>query len=730
MKKTFIGLFLAILAFTGQSQGLNKVIVEKYYVSDATDFTKSGGTLPVGSVTWRIYVDMAPGYLFQQADGDKFHSLVLSTSTSFYNSDLGDNNPNGIATANAKTGTVMLDSWLSTGAASKSYWGIVKSQDDGVGTLVNSDGALKNNDPTAGIPLTVQDGLLLGGSNGVPTIPSFSTLGIPDSVLAVLGDGTVTGSSFTLTNGAWYILGGVSGPAPANRVLIAQITTDGIFHYALNLQLGKKIDQSQSLTERYVSANPQSGEKSDAKYNLTGTLSPDVSLLASTITAPTEGAHYNAGDVVSIAADATYTYGSITKVEFFVNGSKVGESATAPYTYNWTSVGGAASLTAVATTNLGENKTSTAVNISVAGILPPTVSITSPADGSSAQLGDSLAITATAFADAGNSISSVEFFVDNVSIGMDNTAPYSIKYLGTTGLHKLVARATDNRAMTTASDTVSVTFLSHIPSVNITAPAGGSTYLVGATVDITATASDNAGSIASVEFFVDGVSIGTDNSAPYTASYVATLGSHTITAKATNNASEFATSDVSISVANNLPSVSITAPADGSSTVVGDSLVITANASDIDGTIASVEFFVDGTSVGMANVSPFTVKYFTVAGTHSITARATDNDGGQTTSAAVSIDVTTGIRNVNSSGLPFKVYPNPASDYITIDIAASSERRNISYKIVNMEGQVVMNRVVESIGLESVNISSLAKGLYTIVVSIDGNTSTQRIVKQ
>lgn len=47
--------------------GLKNIIVERYYVSDVADtaLNSDGGTLPVGSVTYRIYADMLPGYKFE-----------------------------------------------------------------------------------------------------------------------------------------------------------------------------------------------------------------------------------------------------------------------------------------------------------------------------------------------------------------------------------------------------------------------------------------------------------------------------------------------------------------------------------------------------------------------------------------------------------------------------------------------------------------------------------------
>ena len=59
------------------AQGLEGVIVEKYYISDANDATVNsvGGVLPVGSVTYRVYLDLAPDYIFQSAYGDPLHEF-------------------------------------------------------------------------------------------------------------------------------------------------------------------------------------------------------------------------------------------------------------------------------------------------------------------------------------------------------------------------------------------------------------------------------------------------------------------------------------------------------------------------------------------------------------------------------------------------------------------------------------------------------------------------------
>ncbi len=88
------------------------------------------------------------------------------------------------------------------------------------------------------------------------------------------------------------------------------------------------------------------------------------------------------------------------------------------------------------------------------------------------------------------------------------------------------------------------------------------------------------------------------------------------------------------------PTVSIGKPAP-STQVSGSSVEITAGASD-DRRIDSVQFFADGNSIGTDASEPFSISWNSTGvgnGSHSLTARATDDAGNQTTSAAVSVSV-------------------------------------------------------------------------------------------
>jgi chitinase len=88
------------------------------------------------------------------------------------------------------------------------------------------------------------------------------------------------------------------------------------------------------------------------------------------------------------------------------------------------------------------------------------------------------------------------------------------------------------------------------PTVSITSPANGATFTAPATITITASASDNDGSVSKVEFFNGATSLGAVTSAPYTFTWSNVAnGTYSITAKATDNKGAVTTSGaVSVTV--------------------------------------------------------------------------------------------------------------------------------------------------------------------------------------
>lgn len=91
---------------------------------------------------------------------------------------------------------------------------------------------------------------------------------------------------------------------------------------------------------------------------------------------------------------------------------------------------------------------------------------------------------------------------------------------------------------------------------------------------------------------------------------------------------------------NQPPTVGLTAPTAGQTFTAPATVAIAANAADTDGTVAKVDFYQGATLLGTDTSSPYTYSWQNVAaGSYSITAKATDNQGAATTSAPVGITV-------------------------------------------------------------------------------------------
>jgi beta-mannanase len=89
-------------------------------------------------------------------------------------------------------------------------------------------------------------------------------------------------------------------------------------------------------------------------------------LLTVSITSPTNGSTFTAGTNITITASPYDTSGTVTKVEFYQGGTKLGEATSSPWSFTWNSVAaGNYSLTAMATDNNSASTTSVAISITV-----------------------------------------------------------------------------------------------------------------------------------------------------------------------------------------------------------------------------------------------------------------------------------------------------------------------------------------------------------------------------
>ncbi len=528
-KNLILGLGMLCLNAVSYAQGLTGIVVEKYYLTNSQDGANALAqsattTLSTGTTVYRVYVDMASGYKFSNIYGNAAHNILVNTTTNFFNDpNYGVIiNPATVSTGNIIKNTAMIDSYFTTGGTAAGKVGVLKSEDTD-GSLGNQQNILANNAGGCfGLPIngsSAQDGFT-ASSSSTYLAPTAIGLG---SALACLDQ--TPGNSIVINNGSIAALGGIIGATSSNMVLIGQFTTNGNFSFSLNVQL---INIATGIAENYVSSNPTGSELTHSTLTLVANTPPTVS-----ITTPSNSASIITGTVVSIGANAADANGSVTQVEFFVDGTSIGVDQTSPYTASYTAVAGSHNITAQAKDNDCAVTTSSTIAISVANNQAPTVSISAP---SSAITGTSVTFTATA-SDIDGTIAQVQFYVNNVSVGIDNTSPYTMAYTTTLGSGQLVkAIATDNLGLTGMSTNATMNVVNNNPpTVSITAPNSSAAYIAPAVVTINATAADNDGTITQVEFFVNSVSVGVDNTSPYTVNWTSTVGNKALVAVATDN---------------------------------------------------------------------------------------------------------------------------------------------------------------------------------------------------
>ena len=531
LTKVFV-LFLSANSF---AQGLEGIIVEKYYIPNAADVAAhtANGTvntaLNANSVVYRVYVDMAANYKLTNIWGNTAHPLTINTTTAFFNDGNGVDVNGGMNQNSWKANTAGLDSYLTMGNVVSGKQGVLKSEDTD-GTIGNTQSLLANNpggcygDPIMGT--SGKDGMITGSNN------AYSNLGLPTSLN--IFDQT-NGGSFTMNGGSIAVLAGVAGPTSTNKVLIGQFTTDGVFTFALNIQIKNTLTNA---VEIYVPSSATGSEQVFAGLTLAANTPPTISMTAS----PSTSGIITGTSMTLTATAADVNGGTITGVEFFDNGVSIGAgtlatgtSTNGTYTKTYVaSVNGAHAITVKATDNECASTTTSNYNITVAANQAPVVSnLTAPA---SAYLGTSVNFTCTA-ADQDGTVASVEFFVNGVSIGTDNTSPYSYSYsipTNVNGSYSVQAKATDNLGLVGAFASATMSVVANTPPTCVlTNPTSSQLITAPTVISLTATATDGDG-VTGVDFYVNGTLVGSDATSPYAYDWTSTAGIKTFYAKATD----------------------------------------------------------------------------------------------------------------------------------------------------------------------------------------------------
>ncbi len=259
MKTLLSALIILITSVIGAQtfEGLDGVYIERYYQSNEMDngAGKISGELKNNSKTYRIYLDLSPGYRFQAAYGTTAHPLSFHSESLFFNhAGIGNTYPNVIPERSLSKNITLLDSWFTAGAAGESFMGVPKKLDHDDNLLYKKfeDNYLTNDTKWMEFSLQERDGM--HGSNDLPIVNLFQLDSTSKHLMMVTNS-----NHLQIDNGAWACLGkgsiGVDSLG-TNYILIAQLTTAGDLDYSLNIMIGTP--QGRSI--KYVWDNPQKGE--------------------------------------------------------------------------------------------------------------------------------------------------------------------------------------------------------------------------------------------------------------------------------------------------------------------------------------------------------------------------------------------------------------------------------------------------------------------------------------
>jgi peptidoglycan/xylan/chitin deacetylase (PgdA/CDA1 family) len=205
-------------------------------------------------------------------------------------------------------------------------------------------------------------------------------------------------------------------------------------------------------------------------------------------------------------------------------------------------------------------------NVPLADTTPPTTAI--GCNGPSAEGGcgsgwysGPVDVTLSATDTGGSGLKEIRYTTD----GSDPTAVSGTVYSGpfsVTSTTRVKYRAFDNAGNAEAVNSQLIQIDPTAPTVSLTAPTDGAT--VSGTTTLTASAADNV-AVDRVDFLVDGQTVGSDASAPYSAAWDSASvvdGAHTIVARAVDTAGNATSStSTSVTVANGAPTPDTTAPA-------------------------------------------------------------------------------------------------------------------------------------------------------------------------
>jgi len=277
-----------------------------------------------------------------------------------------------------------------------------------------------------------------------------------------------------------------------------------------------------------------------------------------------------------------------------------------------------------------------------------------------------------------------------------------------------------------------VTIPNQPPTISISSPSKNSSFISPPTIIIDAIAFDPDGTVTKVEFFNGNNKNGEVISLPYSFTWKdVNEGTYSVTATATDNSKAIASSAAITVIVNDVitginqpPSINISSPGNNSSFQGPVTITLEVETSDIDGSIRKVEYFNRTSKIGESLTPPYSYSInCTSGGTYEITAVATDNLDGVTTSLPVVFEVTG-----NNNSDPINLYPTPNDGHFSIEFLSPSEYRTYYFvNIVNSLGKSVYRaRLSGDENTIQFNLSYLPSGTYVLFITSSHSVVTTK----
>ena len=342
------------------------------------------------------------------------------------------------------------------------------------------------------------------------------------------------------------------------------------------------------------------------------------------------------GQQLTITGAGTDSDGTISSYEWKKGSTVV--SSTASFDYTPSSVG-TEIFTLTVTDNKGATGSDTMSLVSIAATAVNNAPFVEAGADVSVKSGSSVTLNGVG-TDSDGTVTTVEWLKNGQVIATTLSFVYNATAVGT---DTLTLKVTDDDGAS-SSDTVAVTVL---PNALPTANAGSNLAVqLNNKITITGSGSDTDGTITSYAWAdAQGTVLSTTSSLDYNGTV---LGLQTLTFSVTDNDGATATDTMDVNVtsgvvANNAPF----SDAGGDISVKeGTEVTLTGTASDSDGSVASVSWIKDGSSVATANTYTYTPS---IVGTDTFTFEVTDDDG-DTSSDSVDVTVVANIVPIVNAG--------------------------------------------------------------------------------